>query len=232
MTPMLIALIGTLIGAFGLRAIDIQLNTTTEVKAIESAVESEPVPELTWMEEDWNNRAYVDMIHQTQAKEQDAFGYIVTVCLCDSHEWARKLELIGEDQRRVKEEFIDLDIDKVNAATRAQKLVTYKTYYNSKDNPDYKPAYTIDYDKALDRYNRDLKRVYSIPPDRLASDHGIRAGTINPSFVPDPYSEKMRLKEQAKFREVKRVKHYDPHLMRDEYIIYDGAGNIIKKYWI
>jgi hypothetical protein len=90
--------------------------------------------------------------------------------------------------------FFDVDIEKVNAATRAQKEVTYKTYYNSEDDPSRKPVMKMEFNRHWDSQGR-----------QTITAGKIHAESIQSKFVRDPYSEKMRLKDEIS----QMVKHVD-----------------------
>jgi hypothetical protein len=192
----ILVLIFTVLSALGLMSIERILEKPVVVSELE-AVEVEP--ELEWMEEEWHNQQYVDMIHLTRHKEEAAFGYVVSPCQCPYHK-----------KMTEREEFLNVDIDKVNAATRAQKQVTYKTYFNSKDDPAWKPTVTVGYDRLKDSLGREHIANLRIPParyhpNRYRSDHGYidrkLVDKVIPTtslFGPDPYSRIMRLKEDEK----------------------------------
>jgi hypothetical protein len=181
----LLALMGTLGSTTLLHALE-KAKNTPELAPVEEKKELEVDGE--WLEEDWDSPAYVDVIHTTQKKEQEALGYVVTVCLCNFHDTQAKANLEKMEAELAREKWLkewDIDIDEVNAVTRAQKLETYRTYYCSKDEPGYKPVEEIQYEKFLDKYGREHMKIISVPP-----------ATYRKDFVPDPYSQQMRLKEE------------------------------------
>lgn len=174
---MLLMLIFAVLGGVGLMGVERALHRSESVPAIEPVKD-----ELDWLDEDWGDVNYVSMIHRTRELEQDNFGYTVTVCLCN-----------GCNAERERSEFVGVDIAKVNAATLSQKLVTYKTYYNSADDPNVKPIGVLGYDRVRDHLGREMITNLRVPPAIWTTNE---SRSVRDKFVPDTYSEKMRLKEE------------------------------------
>jgi hypothetical protein len=191
----LIAMVGAMGTATVLTALGQKESITPE---LEAPVSQEPEVEIEWLEEDWSDKSYIDMIHTTRTMEQEALGYVATPCRCEYHKNLDAYNLAEAEREWNRTNFIDLDIDKVNARTRAQKLETYRTYYLTKDEPGYKEVENIKFEKWRDEYGREHLRAASIPPAKFgkAIDKVIPTSSIMNSYVSDPYSEKMRLKEE------------------------------------